>query len=113
MPLTTPVRLHKVKQTLKFIDLGSNDIIVQGMANLSFNIELSSKADPDRTLVISIGRAIVKKLEIKFDVNVILEVDDFDIFACNRDLWKTKSEKHDAVRQGVISDDGCMQALLN
>ena len=24
-----------------------------------------------------------------------------------RDLWKTKSEKRDAVRQGMIPDDGC------
>ena len=24
-----------------------------------------------------------------------------------QDLWKMKSEKHDAVRQGIISDDGC------
>ena len=39
---------------------------------------------------------------------IILEVDDFDIFTCYRDLWKTKSEKRDAVRQGIISDDSCM-----
>ena len=35
-------------------------------------------------------------------------MDYFDIFACYRDLWKTKLEKKDAVRQGIISDDGCM-----
>ena len=34
-------------------------------------------------------------------------MDDFDIFTCYRDLWKTKSENRDAVRQGIISDDGC------
>ena len=51
--------------TLKFPDLGNNDVIVPGTANLSFNIELSSKADPNRTLVSNIGRAIVKKLAIK------------------------------------------------
>ena len=62
-------------------DSGSNDDIVSGMANLSFNIELSSKADSNRTLVSNIGRVIVKKLAIKFDGNIILEVDDFDIFA--------------------------------
>ena len=50
--------------------------------NLSFNIELSSKTDPKRTLVSNIGRVIVKKLSINFDGNVILEVDEFDIFAC-------------------------------
>ena len=93
--------------TLRFPDLGCNDVIVPGTANLSFNIELSSKADVNRTLVSNIGRVIVKKLAIKFDGNVILEVDDFDIFACYRGLWKMKSEKRDAVRQGIITDDGC------
>ena len=37
-----------------------------------------------------------------------MSVDDFDVFACYRDLWKTESEKWNAVRQGIISDDGCM-----
>ena len=92
---------------VRFPNLGSNDVIVPGMVNLSFNIELSSKADPNRTLVSNIGRVIVKKLAIKLDRNVILEVNDFDIFTCYRDLWKTKSEKRDAVRQAVISYDGC------
>ena len=78
---------------IRFPDLGSNDVIVPGTANLSFNIELSSKADPKRTLVSNIRRTIVKELANKFDGNVILEVDDFDVFACYRDFWKTKSEK--------------------
>ena len=43
-------------------NLGSDDTIVPGMANLSFNIELSSTTDPKRTLVSNIGRAIVKKI---------------------------------------------------
>ena len=45
----------------------------------------------------NIGRAIVKKLAVKFEGNDILSVDDFDIFACSRDLWKTKSEKRNAI----------------
>ena len=57
-------------------------IIVPGMANLSFNIELSSKADPNRKLVSNIGRAIVNKLAVKFEGNKILIVDDFDVFKC-------------------------------
>ena len=54
---------------VKFPNLGSDDIIIPGMANLSFNIELSSTADPNRTLVSTIGRAIVKKLAVKFEGN--------------------------------------------
>ena len=63
------------------------------MANLSSNIELSSTADPKRTLVSKIGRVIIKKLAVKFEGNEILSIDDFDIFACYRDLWKTKLER--------------------
>ena len=33
-------------------------------------------------LVSNIGRAIVKKLAVKFDEKDILIIDDFDIFAC-------------------------------
>ena len=51
---------------VKFPNLGSDDVIVPGTAYLSFNIELSSTIDPNRTLVSNIGRAIVKQLAVKF-----------------------------------------------
>ena len=82
------------------------------MANLSFNIELTSTADAKRTLVSNVGRAIIKKLAVKFEGNEILRVDDFDIFACYRDLWKTKLEKKNAIRQGIISNDGCTKNCI-
>ena len=59
---------------VRFLNLGSDDVIIPGMVNLSFNIELSSTADPNRTLVSNIGRAIVKKLAVKFEGNEILSV---------------------------------------
>ena len=76
------------------------------MANLSFNIELTSTTDSNRTLVSNIGRAIIKKLAVKFEGNQILRIDNYDVFACYRDLWKTASEKRNAIRQGIISNDG-------
>ena len=97
---------------VRFPNLASDDVIVPETANLSFNIELTSTADPNRTLVSNIGRAIVKKLAVKFEGNEILSVDDFDIFACYRDLWKTSSEKRNAVRQGIISTDGCTENCI-
>ena len=36
-----------------------------------------------------------------------MSVDDFDILACYRDLWKTASEKKNTVRQGIISNGRC------
>ena len=92
---------------VRFPNLGSDDIIIPGMANLSFNIELTFTVDANRTLVSNIGRAIMKKLAVKFEGNEIMSVDDYDLFACYRDLWKTKSEKRNAIGQGIISTDGC------
>ena len=97
---------------VRFPNLGSDDVIVPGMANLSFNIELTSTVDANRTLVSNIGRAIVKKLAVKFEGNEILSIDDFDIFACYRDLWKTKLEKKNAIHQGLISNDRCMENCI-
>ena len=90
---------------VRFPNLGSDDVIVPGMANLLFDIELSSTADLKRTSVSNIGRAIIKKLAAKFEENEILSIDDHDIFACYQALWKTKSGKENAIRQGIMSND--------
>ena len=92
---------------VRFPNIGSDDVIIPGTANLSFNIELSSTIDANRTLLSNIGRAFVKKLAVKFEGNEISSIDDFDIFACYRDLWKTKSEKRNAIQQGIISSGSC------
>ena len=47
---------------VRFSNLRSDDVIIPGMANLSFNIELTSAVDANRTLVSNISRAIIKKL---------------------------------------------------
>ena len=88
------------------------------MVNLSFNIELTSTADLNRTLVSNIGWAIIKKLAVKFEGNEILSIDNYDVFACHRDLWKTKSEKKNVICQGIISTDSdltpnCMKLRIN
>ena len=59
---------------VRFPNLGSDDVIILGMANLSFNIELTSAIDPNRTLVTNIG--------VKFEGNEIMSVYDFDVLAC-------------------------------
>ena len=100
------------KLLVRFPNLGSDDVIIPGIANLSFNIELTSAVDSNRTLASNIGRAIIKKLAVKFEGNEIMSVDDFDMLACYRDLWKTKSEKRTAIRQGIISADKCMENCI-
>ena len=96
---------------VRFPNLGSNDVIVPATAQLSIDIELTSTADAKRTLVSNIGRAIVKKLAVKFEGNEILSVDDHDIYTCYRDLWMTKSEKNNSVRQ-VITEAGCTKNCI-
>ena len=67
---------------VRFPNFSSNDVIVPGTANLSFNIELTSTADPNRTQVSNIDRAIIKKLAVKFEGNEILSTHNYDVFAC-------------------------------
>ena len=108
-----PSEIDQAQELLvRFPNLGSDDVIIPGTANLSFNIELTSTVDPNRILVSNIGRAIVKKLAVKFEGNEIMSVDDFDMFACYRDLWKTKSEKRNAIHQGTIFTDGCTENCI-
>ena len=97
---------------VRFPNLGSDDVIIPQVVKLSFYIELCSTAGTKRTLVSNIGRAIIKKLAVKFEGNEILSIDDFDIFACYQDLWKTKSEKRNAIKQGIISNDGCIENCI-
>ena len=82
-----PSEVDQARELLvRFPNLGSDDVIIPGMANLSFNIVLSSTADPNRTLVSNVGRAIIKNLAVTFEGNEIISIDDFDVFACYRDL---------------------------
>ena len=108
-----PSEIDQAQELLvRFPNLGSDDIFVPGTVNFSFNIELTSTIDANRTLVSNIGSAIVKKLAVKFEGNEIMSIDDFDVFACYRDLWKTKSEKRNAICQGIISNDGCTENCI-
>ena len=108
-----PSEINQNQELLvRFPNLGSDDVIIPGMANLSFNIELTSTVDANRTLVSNIDRAIIKKLAVNFEGNEIMSVDDYDVLACYRDLWKTKSEKKNAIQQGIISTDRCMENCI-
>ena len=93
-----PSEIDQAQELLvRFPNFGNDDVIIPGTANISFNIELTSTVDANRTLVSNNGRAIVKTLAVKFEGNEIMSVDDFDVLACYRDLWKTKSEKRNAI----------------
>ena len=63
-------------------------------------------------LVSNIGRPIIKKLAVKLEGNEILSIDDFDIFTCYQDLWKTRPEKRNAIGQCIISSDSCTENYI-
>ena len=78
-----PSEIEQTQELLvRFPNLGSDDVIIPGTANLSFKIELTSAIDANGTLVSNIGKAIIKKLAVKFEGNEIMSVDDFDVLAC-------------------------------
>ena len=49
-------------------------------------------SDSKRSLMSNIGRVTVKELVVKFKGNEILDDNNFEVFACYQDLWKTESE---------------------
>ena len=83
------------------------------MANLSFNIELTSTIDANRTLVSNIGRAIMKKLAVKFEGNEIMSIDDFNVFACYK-IYGKLSQKREMLSVKVLSlMTGAQKTALN
>ena len=71
-----PSEIDQAQELLiRFPNLGSDAVIIPGTANLSFNTELTSAVDANRTLLSNIGRAIIKKLAVKFEGNEIMSVD--------------------------------------
>ena len=61
-----PATVDQNQQLLvRFPNLGADDVIVPGTARLAFTISLSS-TDANRTLVQNIGRAICKRVTIRF-----------------------------------------------
>jgi hypothetical protein len=91
--------------TVRFPNLGPEDLIVPGSARLAFKIDLESADDPNRTIVNNLGRAIVKKICIKLEGQEILSIDDSDIFFIYSDLWLTDLKRDDLVYQGIQSEN--------
>ena len=92
--------------TVCFPDLKENQVIVPSTTKLTFNISLVG-TDVNRTLVGNLGRNIIRKLVVKLEGNEIISIDDYDIlYSYCYDCWKTTTERHNAVFQGIIEADG-------
>ena len=80
-------------------------MIILGTTKLTFNISLSG-TDTNRTLVGNLGRNIIRKLVVKLEGNEIMSIDDYDILYSYYDCWKSTTERHSAVFQGIVEAGG-------
>ena len=80
-------------------------MIIPGTTKLTFNITLAGK-DVNRTLVKNLGRNIIRKLAVKLEGNQIISIDDNDVLFSYIDSWKCKTERLNAVSQGIVNADG-------
>ena len=80
-------------------------MIIPGTTKLTFNISLSG-TDANRTLVGNLARNIIRKLVVKLEGNEIISTDDYDILYSFYDCWKSTTERHSAVFQGIVQAGG-------
>ena len=91
--------------TVRFPDLKENQVIIPSTTKLTFNTTLAG-TDVNRTLVGNLGRNIIRKLVVKLEGNEIISIDDYDILYSYYDCWKCKTERLNAVFQGIVEADG-------
>ena len=59
----------------------------------------------NRTLVKNLGRNIVRKLVVKLEGNEIISIDDYNVLYSYYDCWKCKTERLNAIFQGIVEAD--------
>ena len=91
--------------TVTFPDLKENQVIIPSTTKLTFNISLAG-TDVNRTLLGNLGRNIIRKLVVKLEGNEIISTDDYDILYSFYDCWKTATERHNAIFQGIVEAEG-------
>jgi len=93
-------------RTIRFPNLGENDVVITGTPRLAFNITLNGDTDANHTIVNNLGRALVKKISVKLEGQEVMSLKDADIYLCYRDLWMTDKERVNAAYYGIHVDDG-------
>ena len=85
--------------------LKENQIIIPSTTKLTFNISLAG-TDVNTTPVGNLGRNIIRKLVVKLEGNEIISIDNYDVLYSYYDCWKTVTERHNAIFQGIVEADG-------
>ena len=97
--------------TVRFPDLKENQVIIPSTTKLTFNISLAG-TDVNRILVGNLGRNIIRKLVAKLEGNEIISTDDYDILNSFYDCWKCKTERLNAVFQGMVEANSQMENAI-
>ena len=87
--------------TVHFSDLKENQVIIPSTTKLTL-----AGTNVNRTLVGNLGRNIIRKVVVKLEGNEIISIDDYDILYSYYDCWKCKTERLNAVFQGIVETDG-------
>ena len=91
--------------TVPFPDRKENQVIIPRTTKLTLDVSLAG-TDVNRTLVGNLGRNIIRKLVVKLEGNEIISIDDYDVLYSYYDCWKCKTERLNAVFQGIVEADG-------
>ena len=91
--------------TIRFPDLKENQVVIPSTTKLTFNISLAG-TDVNRTLVGNLGKNIIRKLVVKLEGNEIISTDNYDVLYSYYDCWKYKTERLNAICQGIVEADG-------
>ena len=86
-------------------------MIILGTTKLTFNITLAG-TDVNRTLVGNLGRNVIRKLVVKLEGNEIISIDDYDILYSFYDCWKCKTERLNAIFQGIVEADSQTEGAI-
>ena len=86
--------------------LAANKVIVSGSLALVFNISLKvTGAHANNFLVQNVSRALVDKFVVKFAATTIQDTDGYNIYKTFEDLFLSKEERENMVREGIQSVD--------
>ena len=88
-------------------ELTGNNVIVPNSVKLAFNIVVGGHAN--NTLVNNLGRNLVSNYKVIFGGEVLQETRRYDLFATYHDLFLSKNERENRLKQGISAPN--MQKL--
>jgi len=89
--------------------LSENMVFVPNSVGLTFDITLeavaSASADVNRRIVNNISRNLVSRMKVLYGGEILQDTNRMDLFATYKDLFLSKQERENMLREGVSSVD--------